>query len=73
MNLAGQLSRLTAPVRLLWGGRDTMALGSDRASLLQALPQARLSTYGGTGHAVHWEQPERVAGEIAEFVAGFIK
>jgi hypothetical protein len=24
--------------------------------------------FQGTGHAVHWEQPERVAAELAAFV-----
>jgi pimeloyl-ACP methyl ester carboxylesterase len=73
MDLGTQLQRLSAPVRLLWGDQDAMALCSDQASLLQALPQATLSTYEGTGHAVHWEQPERVATEIVDFVAGIIK
>ena len=37
--------------------------------LLDTLPDARLSTYEGTGHAVHWEEPERLAREIAELAA----
>jgi pimeloyl-ACP methyl ester carboxylesterase len=73
MDFAGQLSRVTAPVRLLWGDRDAMALQSDQAQLLQVLPKATLSVYPGSGHAMHWELPELVAEEIDEFVAGIVR
>jgi pimeloyl-ACP methyl ester carboxylesterase len=33
-----------------------------------AISGARLVVFQGTGHAVHWEQPERVAAELAAFV-----
>ncbi|HEX5897578.1 MAG TPA: hypothetical protein VFY47_14715 [Thermoleophilaceae bacterium] len=35
--------------------------------LLDTLPDARLRVYEGVGHAVHWEQPERFAADVAEF------
>ena len=34
-----------------------------------ALPGSRLLVYEGVGHLVQWEQPERVAADIAAFVA----
>ncbi len=34
-----------------------------------AIPGARLVTYAGTGHLVLWEQPARVAADVASFVA----
>ena len=33
----------------------------DQYALLNALPDAELCVYRGTGHAPHWEEPSRVA------------
>ena len=60
---------IAAPTLLLWGDQDAFVGRGDQDALLAAIPQARLSTYGGTGHCPHWEQPERTAAEIAAFVA----
>ena len=70
MDLRGQLNKVRTPVKLIWGDQDAMAGCSDQAALLEAFPNASLSTYYGAGHAVHWEDPERVAEDIAEFVSG---
>jgi non-heme chloroperoxidase len=58
-----------APTLLLWGDQDAFVGRGDQDALRAAIPQARLSTYRGTGHCPHWEQPERTAAEIAAFVA----
>ena len=42
---------------------------SGRLRLADLLGGLSISTYGGTGHCPHWEQPERTAAEIAAFVA----
>jgi len=41
----------------------------DQDRLVSAVPGSRLVVYEGAGHVVHWEQPERVAADIAAFVA----
>jgi non-heme chloroperoxidase len=61
---------IAAPALILWGDQDAFCVRSDQEALLAAIPQARLSTYCGTGHCPHWEQPERAAAEIAAFTAG---
>jgi non-heme chloroperoxidase len=63
------LPRIAAPVLLAWGDADAFVPRSDQDRLLQALRQAQLSVYRGTGHAVHWEQPERVAADLVRFAA----
>jgi non-heme chloroperoxidase len=52
---------------ILWGDRDAFCRRSDQDALLAAIPRSRLSTYEGTGHCPHWEQPTRAAAEIAAF------
>jgi non-heme chloroperoxidase len=59
---------ITAPTLILWGDRDTLCTRRDQEALVAAISGARLVVFEGTGHAVHWEQPERVAAELAAFV-----
>jgi non-heme chloroperoxidase len=56
---------ISAPTLILWGDRDAFCRRSDQEALLAAIPESRLSTYEGTGHCPHWEQPARAAAEIA--------
>jgi pimeloyl-ACP methyl ester carboxylesterase len=69
MDLRAALPSVTAPALLIWGDQDTLALKEDQDALLASLPDSRLTVHAGAGHAVHWEEPERVAAEINEFIA----
>ena len=60
--------RIEAPALILWGDQDTFATRAEQNVLLAALPRARLVVYPGGGHAPHWEEPARVAADIAAFV-----
>lgn len=55
---------ITAPTLILWGDRDEFVRRSDQEALAAAIAGSRLVTYEGTGHAVHWEEPERVAADV---------
>ncbi len=55
---------ITAPTLILWGDRDEFVPRSDQEALAAAIAGSRLVTYEGTGHAVHWEEPERVAADV---------
>ncbi|MDE2251324.1 MAG: alpha/beta hydrolase [Gammaproteobacteria bacterium] len=62
------LRHFTAPVLLIWGGKDPL-MGEDvRASLRSALPQAQVKIFADLGHAPFWEQPEAVAQVINDFL-----
>jgi pimeloyl-ACP methyl ester carboxylesterase len=56
------------PTLLLWGDRDSLFSRVDQDRLLAALPAAQLHVYEATGHCPNWEEPERVAADIAGFV-----
>ncbi|HSW22922.1 MAG TPA: alpha/beta hydrolase [Burkholderiaceae bacterium] len=60
---------IQAPVLLVWGSEDSYALRADQDLLRSALPNAHLLVYEHVGHALHWEQPERFANDLADFVA----
>jgi non-heme chloroperoxidase len=67
MDLSAGLPRIEQPVLLVHGERDAAVTREEQDWLLQTLPNARLVTFEGTGHAPHWEEPERFARELAVF------
>lgn len=69
MDLSAGLGRIEQPVLLVHGECDALVPREEQDWLLRTLPTARLVTFEGTGHAPHWEEPERFARELAA-VAG---
>jgi pimeloyl-ACP methyl ester carboxylesterase len=61
-------SGITAPTLIIWGDQDGLALRDQQEWLLTELSDARLEVYRGSGHSPNWEQPARVADDIAELV-----
>jgi non-heme chloroperoxidase len=64
------LAEIRAPTLLVWGDEDGLFDRAEQDALLRAIPGARLSAYAATGHAPHWERPERFVEELAAFLAG---
>ena len=69
-DFAAELGAIAAPTLALWGDRDGFARRADQDALVAGIPGARLVVYEGTGHALHWEEPERVAADLTAFVSG---
>ena len=69
IDLAARLGDIAAPALLIHGDRDALVTSAEQRWLLARLQNARLVTLEGTGHAPHWERPERFASELAAFVA----
>lgn len=67
---ATALTSRRIPSLLLWGDRDAYFHRDAQDALLELLPGAALKVYAGTGHAPHWEQPDRIAADIAAFITG---
>lgn len=64
-----ELAAIDKPTLVVWGDRDQLFDRAEQQRLLAAIPRSRLVVVPGVGHATHWEDPERVAREIAAFVA----
>ena len=58
------------PTLILWGDRDSFVPRTAPEALHARLSGSRLVVYPGAGHAIHWEDPVRVAQDLAAFVLG---
>lgn len=65
---SAELAVIRAPTLLVWGDRDGVVPRRDQDALVAAIAGARLLVYEGVGHAVHWEQPERFAVDLTNFL-----
>lgn len=63
-----ELARIQSPTLVVWGARDTVCSAADQQRLVAAIRGAQLQTYRDAGHAVHWEEPQRFARDLAAFV-----
>jgi non-heme chloroperoxidase len=66
-DFVGELDKIKAPTLLLWGAQDTICSRRDQDALLAAIPRSRLVVYESAGHGLHWEEPERFAGDLIAF------
>jgi non-heme chloroperoxidase len=64
-----QLGAVQAPTVLLWGRHDTYSLRDDQQKLLAGIAHCSLVEYADAGHALHWEEPARVAADLTAFAA----
>jgi haloalkane dehalogenase len=65
----GKLAELDVPMLLLWGGRDQFAPVAGGYRFQKEIPSARLVVLEDAGHFLMEDEPERVADEIAKFLA----
>jgi non-heme chloroperoxidase len=61
------LEKIRVPTLLVWGDKDAMMTRADQDALLAAVRGSRLVVYPGTGHAPHWEEPEKFATDLVAF------
>ncbi|AVH60336.1 MULTISPECIES: alpha/beta fold hydrolase [Streptomyces] len=66
-DLRATLAGILVPTLVIWGDQDDILPRGDQQIILDAIHGSRLHVYEGAGHAVHWEQPERVVADIAAF------
>jgi pimeloyl-ACP methyl ester carboxylesterase len=67
---AAQLGEIDAPALVVWGDQDAFFPREEQDRLVTAIPDAALEVYPETGHALHWERPERFVRDLEAFVNG---
>jgi|GEM_PF-16472 len=63
-----ELKKIKTPTLILWGDRDFFPR-SEQDSLVSEIPNAVLKVYTDTGHALHWERPEKFATDLQAFLS----
>ena len=63
-----QLKKIKTPTLILWGDKETIFPRSEQDLLVSGLRNSVLKVYTDTGHALHWERPERFAKDLQEFI-----
>jgi pimeloyl-ACP methyl ester carboxylesterase len=71
IDLSKDLRTISAPTLILWGDRDSVTPASEQDALADAIPGSRIVVYPGIGHALHWDDPDRAAADVATFCAQF--
>lgn len=71
-DFCGQLRRIDAPALIIWGDRDALLPRSDQERMAAAIGQARLVVLHGAGHMLYWEEPGRVASQLADFASRLV-
>jgi pimeloyl-ACP methyl ester carboxylesterase/tetratricopeptide (TPR) repeat protein len=62
-----ELKKIKTPTLILWGDRDFFPR-SEQDALTSRIPNAVLKVYKDTGHALHWERPEKFASDLKLFM-----
>jgi pimeloyl-ACP methyl ester carboxylesterase len=63
-----QLRQVSIPVLIFWGQQDLFCSRKDQEDFTRNLKNSQLLQYENTGHALHWEEPERCAGDLVKFI-----
>jgi pimeloyl-ACP methyl ester carboxylesterase len=69
MGFDGSGLTVAAPTLILHGSEDAVVDPGNAALLAERIPGARVELFSGCGHLFFWEQPERSAKTVAEFLA----
>lgn len=64
----GELNKIKAPTLIVWGDQDAIIPRTDQETLAAAIADSRLVVYPGAGHTFYWEEPERIASDLAAFI-----
>lgn len=73
VDFSGELKKVKAPTLILWGDQDVFSPRADQETLASGIANAHLVVYQGGGHAIHWEDPARVAADLTAFTSIFVR
>lgn len=67
-DLVSELKNIAAPTLIFWGDKDAFCLRADQDTMLKNIKNSKLIVYEGTGHALHWEEPQRFVDDLTAFI-----
>ena len=63
-----QLKKIKTPTLIVWGDKENLFPRAEQDLLVSELRNSVFKVYPDTGHALHWERPERFAKDLQEFI-----
>ena len=63
------LSAVHCPIFMLGGRQDILVPPNTIAASVHGIGHVRTALIDGAGHALHWDQPERVLAELVSFLS----
>ena len=66
--LVHRMDEIKAPTLIMWGSLDGLFGPVHQEALRKDIPGASFVAYEGRGHNLHWELPEKVAGDLSAFL-----
>jgi non-heme chloroperoxidase len=72
VDIAGELDAIETTTLIVCGDRDAIHPRREQEALAKAISGSRHVVYHGAGHALHWEDPERFAADLAAFVESLV-
>lgn len=67
-DFTARLREIDVPTQIAWGRHDLFCAAAEQQALLRLIRGAHLVEYADAGHAMHWEEPQRFARDLADFV-----
>jgi pimeloyl-ACP methyl ester carboxylesterase/tetratricopeptide (TPR) repeat protein len=68
-NYRTELKKISIPVTIFWGEKETVFMRDEQDILSKGLPNSSLIIYRDSGHAPHWEEPEKFATDLNKILA----
>jgi len=66
-DFSSELAKIAVPTLVIWGDGDALLPRKDQEAFTRLINGARLVVYPGSGHVFYWEEPARVAADLASF------
>ncbi|HEX7902295.1 MAG TPA: alpha/beta hydrolase [Chitinophagaceae bacterium] len=63
-----ELKKIDKPVLIFWGDKDSFCFRTDQEMLVKKIRNSQLMIYQGTGHALHWEEPQKFTDDLVSFI-----
>lgn len=67
-NLVEELKTIKKPALIFWGEKDAVCLRKGQERLRNNIKNVQWKEYKGTGHALHWEEPQRFVKDLVQFI-----
>ena len=63
------LPRIKSPTLVIWGDQDQLFSEQDQTDLIEGIPNSELLIWENVGHAMQWEDPQRMVRDVREFLS----